>query len=106
MKTLTGEVKLPSREQMMEDLENDILKRKASNQLEKYFHKLGWEVSEKYFDDLSLLGKLKPIAPVQLRMFNDALMRIRKDVHNFRENIYNVIDDETFEVIEKQVRKG
>ena len=100
LKVLLGEIQLPSKDEMMEDLNNDIKSRLKDKQRKKDFHKLWKDRADKYFSDLSNLGNLEPIPPVLIKMFTNAFFRALKDIQSFREATYRIIDNENFEVIE------
>ncbi|KAK9500059.1 hypothetical protein O3M35_001398 [Rhynocoris fuscipes] len=99
---LKGEVKLPPKEVMLAELEQDIQKRSSEGQRKKDYHKMTPALNEEYFRQLSEVGGLEPIPPVILRVFADAFTTAIKDFLNYRNSVYKILDNESFSKISRK----
>lgn len=95
---LLGRCELPSKEEMMTDLEADRKIRLSEGQRKKDFHKLGKHRTKEYMDDLTKLGKLEEVPPVMYKIFTEAFARAIKDFKGFRKYTYKIVDQENFTV--------
>lgn len=95
---LLGESKIPSKEEMLADLDADIELRNSEGQRKKDYHKLGRNKTQQYMDDLAKLGNLEPVEPVMFKLFHDAFFRAIKDFKGFRNYVYKIKDKENYEL--------
>uniref|UniRef100_T1HWV6 Flavin-containing monooxygenase n=1 Tax=Rhodnius prolixus TaxID=13249 RepID=T1HWV6_RHOPR len=95
LKIMEGEVKLPSREEMLNDTKQEMLRRKASGLKKKQFHMMG-VLQGDYYDELATLGNLPPLPPVMANLHNFASDRQLNDLKGFREDNYRIVDKKTF----------
>ncbi|KAK9505562.1 hypothetical protein O3M35_009584 [Rhynocoris fuscipes] len=95
LKVLEGEVKLPSKEEMLKDTENEMKLRKENGLKKKQFHMMGPRQGD-YYAELASLGNLPPLPPVMADLHNFASNRQLNDLKNFREDNYKIVDDKTF----------
>ncbi|CAH1395221.1 unnamed protein product [Nezara viridula] len=95
---LLGESKIPSKEEMVADLESDIALRSSEGQRKKDYHKLSKVRTQQYMDDLAKLGNLDQVEPVMFKLFHDAFFRAIKDFKGFRNYVYKIIDNENYEI--------
>lgn len=50
----------------------------------------------RYYDELSKFGKLPTIPPVFTKLHNESSTRFEDDLVNYRNDVFKIIDDETF----------
>ncbi|XP_050429759.1 senecionine N-oxygenase-like [Adelges cooleyi] len=94
---LSGRKRLPSKEDMLEDTRKDVESRLESGLRPKELHMMGRK-SKDYFDSLSDLAGLEPIAPVVLQIYFDGFDRFMCDFSHFREDKYKLLDNEHYMV--------
>lgn len=99
LKTLLHPEVLPSREEMLSELQ---LEEKASieNGFRKCDYHLLGERSQKYMDDICQISGAPVIPPIILRMYFHGYERVFSDFKNFRYNYYKIIDKEKFTVVD------
>ncbi|KAJ6633701.1 Flavin-containing monooxygenase FMO GS-OX3 [Pseudolycoriella hygida] len=95
MKFMSGELQMPSREQMIEDTEKDMQIRLEKGYKKRQAHMMGTE-QNKYYDDLSETAHIEKLKPVMSALHNESSQRFLDDLLNFRKDIFRIIDDETF----------
>ncbi|XP_050521460.1 uncharacterized protein LOC126894462 [Daktulosphaira vitifoliae] len=91
-KVLSGAKTLPSKEDMLEDTRKDVEARLASGARQNDLHDLAIK-SKDHFDDLANFADIEPIPTVVLRIFCEAIMRVRNDYFNFRKDHYKIVDN-------------
>ena len=100
---MTGRRKLPSKEEMVEDLNNDKKLQFIERELpRKKFHYMGIGFHDKYYDALSKAAELEPIKPVIIKMFEKGLCLSLFDYEAFRNEAFKVIDDENFVIVSNE----
>ncbi|KAJ3648311.1 hypothetical protein Zmor_020124 [Zophobas morio] len=90
LSTLNGHYKLPSKEEMLKDLEQTMAKM-SGKPIRKY-HQLG-EDQKNYFDELAEAANIRKVPPVIQSLY----MRVRKN-RNLND-CFRIIDDEKWEQI-------
>ncbi|KAF5271107.1 hypothetical protein FQA39_LY08245 [Lamprigera yunnana] len=86
---------LPSKEDMLKDIEEKLHKQKKLNIPKRHFHRIGKD-QEVYWKDLARIASIIPLPPVLCRIYEKARIDRRLELH------YRIIDDENFEIfIEK-----
>ncbi|XP_050540147.1 senecionine N-oxygenase-like isoform X2 [Daktulosphaira vitifoliae] len=88
---LSGTKCLPNKGDMLEDTRKDVEKRLANGARKNELHDLAAK-SKDYFDDLANFADIKPIAPVILRIFCEAFMRVMTNFFSYRKDLYKIID--------------
>lgn len=95
---MTGRKKLPTKQEMMKDLEDDLQVRSNVRRLpSKKNHLMGPDIQDEYYVDLARTSGVVPIQPVIPRMHKFTNLDRNRDFINFRRKKYFIIDDETFE---------
>ncbi|XP_045192813.2 uncharacterized protein LOC123549080 isoform X1 [Mercenaria mercenaria] len=96
--TLDGSQKLPSEDEMMSDIEEDLRKRLEEGMPVRYAHTMGprqWA----YNDSLAEMGKFEPI-PKAVQILYDEVHRMRiKNLPNYKQKQYRLTGDTSFEEI-------
>lgn len=95
MKILTGELKLPSQNDMIADTEKEMDRRRKKGLKTKQFHMMGGMQGD-YYTELAVLGNLHPLPQVFANLHNFSSQRQLDDLAKFREDAYKIIDDKTF----------
>lgn len=99
---ISGRQQFPSKEAMLEDLENDRRIQYDERKLsKKKFHFLGVGYLEGYYDSLSKIANIDPIEPVIPMMFEKGLSNLNNNFLEFRKEVFKVIDNKTFITITK-----
>lgn len=96
---MEGGVKLPSKEEMIEDTNKEIEGRLASGQRLKDLHALGktkWAME--YYTSISKFAEIEHPPPVLLQIYFDGLARLTEDFFNFRDDKYEIVDREHYKV--------
>lgn len=99
MKYFTGELKLPPRDEMLQDMEADIEYRRRRGLPKKWMHKLSEDFQTKYYEDLAETAGLQPIRPVIMALFEESMRRRLASVQHYREDDFEVINDDEFRVL-------
>lgn len=93
---MTGRRKLPSKDEMLLDTENDMSRRKERGQPRAKAHALGSGVQDEYFASLAELAGVAPLKPVIFKMYNENRHNMQYQSQNYRNFIFTVNDDENF----------
>ncbi|KAL5235469.1 hypothetical protein ACI65C_002879 [Semiaphis heraclei] len=98
-KIIEGGVKLPNKEEMLQDTLKEIEDRLASGQRLKDLHALGktkWAME--YYTSVSKFAGIEHPPPVLLQIYFDGIGRLSEDFLNFRGDKYEIIDREHYKV--------
>ncbi|XP_030375082.1 senecionine N-oxygenase [Scaptodrosophila lebanonensis] len=96
LKYYTGQRDLPTREEMMEDLEREIGERwNCGFRNKKKAHQMA-ERQFEYYNELARLAGIANIKPVILKMMKDCGKKYIFELDSYRNNRYKIIDDENF----------
>lgn len=99
LKFMTGGELLPSREEMLADMEKDMNERWAARGLSKRkAHMFGEGFQEKYYRDLAITADIEPIKSYVTKMYNETRRLKQNDITTFRNYKFTIIDDENFQV--------
>ena len=99
---MTGRKQLPTKDEMMADLEKDIAERRERGFGLKKLHYMGVGVHEKYYAEMARIAEVDPIKPVMTKIFAKGLCSLLHNSQNFRNDIFKVIDDENFVMTKKK----
>lgn len=92
-------MKLPNKEEMLQDTLKEIEDRLASGQRLKDLHALGktkWAME--YYTSVSKFAGIEHPPPVLLQIYFDGIGRLSEDFLNFRGDKYEIIDREHYKV--------
>lgn len=95
VKTLQGEVLLPSKEEMERDTEREMEMRRERGLKKKQFHMMG-EMQGDYYRQLAEQADLQPLPPVFASLHNYSSQRQIDNLVSFRDDVYKLIDSKTF----------
>ncbi|XP_062558052.1 senecionine N-oxygenase-like [Armigeres subalbatus] len=92
----TGEKQIPVKDEMLQDMADDVALRRRRGLPRKWMHKMQGDFHSKYYDDLARTAGIQPIRPVVMALFDESMRRRTKDVLRYREDNFEVINDEEF----------
>lgn len=95
MKFLSGDKKLPTKTEMLNDMNEQMQKHWNKGYRKHYSHYLGPEQNE-YFKQLSDTAEIENIPTVFSAMHFDSRTTMSRAPSQFRKYKYTVIDDNTF----------
>ncbi|XP_055626823.1 senecionine N-oxygenase-like [Toxorhynchites rutilus septentrionalis] len=102
LKYYTGQRNLPSKEEMLADMEEQMGHRWRQGYRRRQAHMMGQAQSE-YYTDLAKTAGLRPIQPVMAKLHNESSQRFNDNLLNFRNDIFRIVDDVTFEEVERNL---
>jgi hypothetical protein len=89
VKSLVGEVKLPSKQDMIQDTQEDLKQRELMKLPERYSHHMFGKLQWDYHEKVSQIGQIKPIRKVVIDIYEE-LSRLRtSDVVGYKD--YNFV---------------
>ncbi|XP_046666098.1 senecionine N-oxygenase-like [Homalodisca vitripennis] len=97
LKTLTGEVELPTQEDMFAELEQEMVtKQKKGIPLRKYHEmKIGMR---SYMEGLANIAKFEQFPPVVYKIYDVTAGFRETNLKNYRDAIFHIVDDNNFRV--------
>jgi dimethylaniline monooxygenase (N-oxide forming) len=97
LKFMSGTKNLPSKAEMLQDMQEDEDQRKSEGFPKKKSHFLGLERHSKYYEDLAASAEIQPMKPVIPKIFNKTVANIFADFNSYRQVDFKIVDDENFE---------
>nr|XP_019537917.2 senecionine N-oxygenase-like [Aedes albopictus] len=94
----TGKKKLPTKEEMLADMHEQMKLKWMQGCRKSQSHMMGPAQGE-YYDDLARTADVEPIKPVMTRLHNESSQRFNDDLLNFRNDMFRIVDDNTFEEV-------
>ncbi|KAK6634679.1 hypothetical protein RUM43_012080 [Polyplax serrata] len=98
IESLTGRFKLPSKEDMLRDENDEFNRRKTNGFGLRDFHKMG-PLQMDYYNDLSETAKIEALPPVLTLLHNESSRRFLEDLNHFRNDNYIIVDNQNFKEI-------
>ncbi|XP_059622652.1 senecionine N-oxygenase [Phlebotomus argentipes] len=96
VKLWSGGMAMPSRQEMLEDTQREMEERFQKRGYKKrHAHMMGPDQG-KYYADLAECAGLVPLKPVITKLHNESSQKFLDDLTNFRNDVYEIVDDETF----------
>lgn len=100
LRALANEVQLPSREEMIEEVNRDLFLRKSIGMRDRDRHCLSVKSLIEYLRSLERDASLTPLPAAKLKLFEEIEHRIRtQDIINYKKAAYRIVDEEHYEVI-------
>ncbi|RZF34044.1 hypothetical protein LSTR_LSTR013753 [Laodelphax striatellus] len=93
---IKGKTKLPSRQEMLDDLTNEIEKRKFNGDATRYYHRMGITNMRKYMGNLSYVFNVDPLPEVIFKIYEKTTERRKTSLLAYREDNYRITDDNNF----------
>lgn len=91
----SDETKMPTKEQMQEDTDEEMAARWARGYTKRQAHMMGPD-QEKYYKELADCADLLPLKPVITRLHNATRRHYLDELTTFRTKVYKIVDDENF----------
>ncbi|XP_053685201.1 senecionine N-oxygenase-like [Sabethes cyaneus] len=91
----TGEEKLPTKDEMLADMQQQMEQRWKEGYRKRQAHMMGPAQGD-YYHDLAKTAGLDAIKPVMTKLHNESSQRFNDDLLHFRDDIFRIVDDETF----------
>ncbi|CAH0397736.1 unnamed protein product [Chilo suppressalis] len=101
---IRGKFSLPTREQMQAHTQQEKEERAARGYTRRQAHFMGRE-QEQYFTSLAAESGAKPLPSVLTKILMESADRFFSDLTSFRQDNYDIIDDDTFEIISNEKRE-
>lgn len=98
VRSMNGTFKLPSPQAMTQHWEEEKLDRAARGYTKRQTHMMGPD-QEKYYASLATEAHTKNLPSVITKIREESSNRFLHNLQNYRQDIYKIIDDETYEVI-------
>ena len=96
MKTISGQIELPSKEEMLESLRKEEEWRREELGLpDKYFHKMG-TLQWKYNKEMAALGNLEPVCDAVENLYNAVHERRRKCLPFYKKDKFSLEGKENY----------
>jgi len=90
LKTLLGEVALPSKEEMNRDTQEEAkYRREVLGMPDKYFHKMG-SLQWQYHSDLARLGNIQPLSQTIENLYEAVYKRRMSNLPDYKKDIYKL----------------
>ncbi|XP_053674884.1 senecionine N-oxygenase-like [Anopheles nili] len=98
LKYFKGELSLPTQNEMLEDMMEEIEDRLRRGFKKRHAHMMGPE-QDQYYNKLARTADLETIAPVMTKLHNESSQRFIDNLIDFRNDIFRIIDKDNFEYI-------
>ncbi|XP_039441094.1 senecionine N-oxygenase-like [Culex pipiens pallens] len=98
VKYYSGGKSLPSKEEMLADLQADTENRQKRGLSSRQAHMMGGEVQAVYYEDVARTADVTPVPPIMARMHMHSERRRNEDLLKYRNDVFRVLDDNNFEV--------
>lgn len=85
---------------MLKDFKSDMEGRWKRGLTRRKAHFMGFDIQEKYFEQLAHIADLEPVKPVIISIFNKSILNLFANLNDFRTKKFKVVDDETFVEVE------
>lgn len=97
MHYLNGDGKLPSKNQMLEDIERDVSRRFSFGWPNKKAHSVMGKFQREYYNELATTANIPNVRELYLKIFDDCGERRQLNPIKYRDDVYTIIEGENFE---------
>lgn len=101
LKIQLNQYKLPTKDEMIKDTEEDYQKRLSEGMRPKDRHELKVDLMSKYLDKITNEAQLKPLKKVIIKLHRDLYAVRLADITGYKRFNYRLISDDDYEVIER-----
>ncbi len=98
---LAGRVSLPTAQEMEDCAEDELQKKKSLGISERYFHQFEKDLQWDYYNTICEKGKVEPMKPIVEKLYKQARVHRDRDLLNYRNSEYIVVNEDDYEVIPK-----
>lgn len=99
---MCGRKNLPTKEEMLRDLKNDMKERRSRCVHKNKAHYMGQDIHDVYYSELARAADIEPILSVISKIFKSGYQHYLRDSTNFRNDVFKIIDSENFVVCNQQ----
>ncbi|KAH9633072.1 hypothetical protein HF086_010181 [Spodoptera exigua] len=104
VRSMNGTFSLPTPEQMAEHWEEEKRDRAARGFTRRQAHMMGPD-QQKYYASLADEAKTKTLPSVVTKIRDESVIRFLHNLKHYRQDKYNIIDDDTYEIISNGKRE-
>lgn len=104
VRSMNGTFKLPTSEQMKEAWEDEKLERAARGYTKRQAHMMGPD-QERYYASLADEASTSNLPSVITKIREESIVRFLHNLKHYRQDVYNIIDDDTYEIISNGKRE-
>ncbi|XP_046959453.1 senecionine N-oxygenase isoform X1 [Vanessa cardui] len=104
VRSMNGTFKLPSREEMTRQWEEEKSERASRGYTRRQAHMMGPD-QEKYYASLAKEAGTESIPSVITKIREESSLRFLHNLQNYRQDVYKIIDDDTYEIISNGKRE-
>ncbi|KAJ8728422.1 hypothetical protein PYW08_016807 [Mythimna loreyi] len=104
VRSMNGTFSLPSPEEMAEHWEEEKRDRAARGYTKRQAHMMGPD-QEKYYASLATEAKTKTLPSVMTKIRDESSIRFLHNLKHYRQDVYKIIDDDTYEIISNGKRE-
>ncbi|XP_047529489.1 senecionine N-oxygenase isoform X1 [Vanessa atalanta] len=104
VRSMNGTFKLPSREEMTRHWEQEKSERASRGYTRRQAHMMGPD-QEKYYASLATEAGTESIPSVITKIREESSLRFLHNLQNYRQDVYKIIDDDTYEIISNGKRE-
>lgn len=97
---MTQELRLPSKEEMQKQTEEDLSMRKSMGLSEKYSHKMTPKLLFDYSDKLSKMADIQGFSPVFRHLYMDLEVIRKKNLTTYKDLKFKIISREKYVIHE------
>lgn len=98
IRSMNGSFRLPTRGAMAAHWEGEKRERASRGYSKRQAHMMGPD-QEKYYESLSIEAKTENLPSVITKIREESSIRFLHNLKNYREDVYKIIDDDTYEII-------
>ncbi|XP_034830912.1 senecionine N-oxygenase isoform X1 [Maniola hyperantus] len=104
VRSMNGTFELPTREEMTAHLEEEKRDRAARGFTKRQTHMMGPD-QEKYYASLATEASTDNLPSVITKIREESTIRFLHNLQSYRQDVYKIIDDHTYEIISNGTRK-
>ncbi|XP_038211847.1 senecionine N-oxygenase isoform X1 [Zerene cesonia] len=104
VRSMNGVFKLPSPDEMMQHWEQEKQERAARGYTKRQAHMMGPD-QERYYASLASEANTKNLPSVITKIRDESSIRFLHNLQSYRQDVYKIIDDDTYEIISNGKRE-
>ncbi|CAG4950225.1 unnamed protein product [Parnassius apollo] len=104
VRAIKGEFSLPTRQDMLRHWRQELRERAARGYSRRQAHMMGPD-QERYYASLASEAGTKNLPPVITKIREESSIRFLHNLKHYRQDVYKIIDDDTYEVISNGKRE-
>ncbi|XP_058066590.1 senecionine N-oxygenase-like [Anopheles bellator] len=92
----SGRLPMPTGEEMQHDHDREMNERWRKGMKHRQAHMMGAEYQGPYYRSLAERAQIEPIPEVMTQIHNDSGRRKKEDLEHYRNDVYRIVDGQTF----------